>query len=35
VSQLGQIANDAAARCVSIIAHLHEVFDDRFWEERP
>ena len=34
VSQLGQIANNAAARCASIVAHLREVLDDRLWEER-
>ena len=35
VSRLDQIANNAAARCASIVAHLREVLDDRFWEERP
>jgi hypothetical protein len=33
VSRLNQIANNAAARCASIVAHLREVLDDRFWEE--
>jgi hypothetical protein len=33
VSRLNQIANNAAAGCASIVAHLREVLDDRFWEE--
>jgi hypothetical protein len=28
VSRLNQIANNAAARCASIVAHLREVLDD-------
>ena len=35
VSRLDQIANKAAAGCTSIVAHLREVLDDRFWEESP
>jgi hypothetical protein len=35
VSRLDQIANKAATRCASIVAHLREVLDDRFWEESP